>query len=166
MVGVALPREAHVQGGTAALRHVVWRLMSSSVCIGKSTSGWRAGGLLAFMVSAGNADSDRLADGERKAIHMKTHNWAFIVLGCLGLLLQGIGSALAGVGRKDEEVALSVLIIVLGGLAMGIGASFLAAGKGRSLWFGLLGVISPLGLLFLCVLEDRSLKQGAAASAG
>ena len=97
---------------------------------------------------------------------MKTHNWAFIVLGCLGLLLQGIGSALAGVGRKDEEVALSVLIIVLGGLAMGIGGSFLAAGKGRSLWFGLLGVISPLGLLFLCVLEDRSLKQGAAASAG
>lgn len=98
------------------------------------------------------------------AIHMKMHNAAFIVLGCLGLLLQGVGSALFQVrSRSDTAIALGVLVSLLGAIAIGVGGCFLAVGRGRSLWFGLLGVISPLGLLFLCVLEDRSLKQGAAA---
>ena len=86
---------------------------------------------------------------------MKVHDVAFLVLGCLGLLLQGIGTALTGVARQDEQIALGVLVAVLGALCMGVGSSFHAVGKGQSLWFGLLGIISPIGLLFLCVLPDR-----------
>ena len=86
---------------------------------------------------------------------MKVHNVAFLVLGCLGLLLQGIGTALMGVARQDEQMALGVLVAVLGALCMGAGSSFHAVGKGQSLWFGLLGILSPIGLLFLCVLPDR-----------
>jgi len=97
------------------------------------------------------------------AIHMKTHNAAFLVLGCLSLLLQGIGSALIQVRSSGNTACgLGIFVIILGALAMAIGASFLAAGKGRSLRFGLLGLLSPLGLLFLCVLEDRSSGQAAA----
>jgi len=88
---------------------------------------------------------------------MKVHNWTFLVLGCLGLLLQGIGSAMVAASRRDDVQGLGILVSILGALAIGIGGSFLAAGKGRTLWFGVLGVISPLGLLFLCVLQDRSL---------
>ncbi len=98
------------------------------------------------------------------AIHMKTHNAAFLVLGCLSLLLEGVGSVLLASARSsaDDALALGILLTIVGALAMAVGASFLAAGKGRSLLFGLLGLLSPLGLLFLCVLEDRSSGQAAA----
>jgi drug/metabolite transporter (DMT)-like permease len=92
---------------------------------------------------------------------MKVHNWSFLVLGCLGLLLQGIGSALtAAAGRNDTLLWLGILVAVLGAVAIAAGSSFLAIGKGQSPWFGLWGLLSPVGLLFLCVLEDRSPKQG------
>ena len=96
---------------------------------------------------------------------MKVHDWSFLVLGCLGLLLQGIGSALTGTaGSADAQLGLGILVALLGALAIAVGSCFLAVGRGRSLWFGLLGLLSPLGLLFLCVLEDRSSKQGGEAA--
>ena len=91
---------------------------------------------------------------------MKTHNSAFLALGCLGLLLQGIGSALMS-SRSDETIALGVMVALLGALSLGVGGAFLAVGRGPNFWFGLLGLLSPLGLLFLCVLEDRSAPPAA-----
>jgi septal ring-binding cell division protein DamX len=97
--------------------------------------------------------------------NMSVHNWAFVVLGILGLLLLGIGTALyqepsdlnqqyQGASDRNQQT-LGIIVAVLGLYVIGMGAAFHAVGKGRSLWFGLLGLFSPIGLLFLCVLQDR-----------
>jgi drug/metabolite transporter (DMT)-like permease len=87
---------------------------------------------------------------------MKVHHVAFLVLGCLGLLLQGIGTALFSEPGHGDQEAIGILVALLGALCIGLGSSFHAVGKGQSPWFGLLGILSPIGLLFLCVLADRT----------
>jgi hypothetical protein len=95
---------------------------------------------------------------------MKVHNMSFLVLGCLGLVLQGVGSALTTTaGRSDALLASGIVVTVLGALAVALGSSFLAVGKGRSPWYGALGLLTPIGLLFLCVLEDFGAKPGGPA---
>ena len=96
---------------------------------------------------------------------MKVHNWSFLVLGCLGLLLQGVGLALMETAGRDVGVGVGILVSLLGAAALAAGSCFLAVGKGQSPWFGLLGLLAPIGLLFLCVLEDRSPRQGAGTTA-
>ena len=91
---------------------------------------------------------------------MKVHNMSFLVLGCLGLLLQGIGSALTTTaGGSDVQLGLGIVVALIGALSIAIGSAFLAVGKGRSAWYGALGLLTPVGLLFLCVLEDFSPKR-------
>jgi len=91
--------------------------------------------------------------------NLSIHNWAFIVLGCLGLLLQGIGTALIEMHSSADQESLGIFVALLGALVIGIGGCFLAVGKGRRPWIGLWGMLSPLGLLFLCVLQDRRSEQ-------
>jgi hypothetical protein len=110
---------------------------------------------------------------------MKAFRYAFVVLGCVGLLLNGIGLALildsqpdriAHGGYRitylrgsDTELGIGILVTILGPLTLATGCILLAIARGRSWKFGSLGLLAPVGLLFLCVLEDRSLKQSDAA---
>ena len=92
---------------------------------------------------------------------MSVHNLSFLILGFLGLLLQGVGSAMVTVSmserRADETVlGIGVFLLVLGPIVLGAGSAIYAAGKNRTPFFGLLGLVSPLGLLFLAILQDRS----------
>ena len=87
---------------------------------------------------------------------MSVHNLSFIILGFLGLLLQGIGSALLTVARTDAAFGIGVFLLFLGPIVLTAGSAIFAAGKNRTPAFGLLGLISPLGLLFLATLKDRS----------
>ena len=60
--------------------------------------------------------------------------------------------------KKDFSLRISfgLFMGILGVIFMPIGAGFYAKGKNRSLWFCLLGCFSPIGLIILAVLEDRS----------
>ena len=87
---------------------------------------------------------------------MSVHNLSFIILGFLGLLLQGVGSALLTVARSDAAFGIGVFLLILGPLVLMTGSGIYAAGKKRTPAFGLLGLISPLGLLFLAILKDGS----------
>jgi hypothetical protein len=49
-----------------------------------------------------------------------------------------------------------VVLVVLAPVLMAIGGSFYCVGKKRSAFWGLLGLLSPLGLLILAVLADHS----------
>ncbi len=95
---------------------------------------------------------------------MTVHNTSFLVLGIVSLILQGIGAALMGVfegghfHRAPAGYDGGVVLVVLAPVLMAIGGSFYCAGKNRSAFWGLLGLLSPLGLLILAVLEDRSAK--------
>lgn len=96
---------------------------------------------------------------------MTLHNVSFLVLSTLGLLLEGVASGLLATKTRswiDAVEAAFWVTLSLGIIAMGIGCAFFAVGKGRSPWYGLLGVFQPMGLLFLCVLEDRRPTPGAA----
>lgn len=95
---------------------------------------------------------------------MKVYRYAFVVIGCIGLLLNGIGAALiidsqqGGYSHRSSDTALGigVMLAILGPLVVAAGSVFLALGRGRSWKYGLLGLLTPLGLLFLCILEDHS----------
>lgn len=80
----------------------------------------------------------------------------FLVLTCLGLLLAGIARALTDGTPWPKGPGLAACVAVLAFAACAVGGGCLAAGRGRSPAFGLLGLLFPFGLLFLCVLEDRS----------
>ena len=112
---------------------------------------------------------------------MKMTNTVFLVLGVVGLVLIGVSQALVkdsvrnvqslpvgplgvflgreGPGQHQADAAQkasSVIVGLLAHLLVAVGGAFFAVGRNRSPWFGLLGLLTPIGLLFLAVLEDRS----------
>lgn len=98
---------------------------------------------------------------------MHVHNLTFLVFGTAGMLLQTVGIVLLKSAYDDRLrsvhyllVSLGISVLILGGLLLGIGGAFFAVGKNRRPWFGLLGLASPVGLLFLAVLQNRTgMKQ-------
>ncbi len=99
-----------------------------------------------------------------RGIRLSIHNLSFLVLGVVSMVLQGIGNALIVISIDArgplEEVGLGVgiTLAILAPVLMAIGGSIYCAGKNRTAWLGLLGLLSPLGLLFLAVLEDRTVQ--------
>ncbi len=87
---------------------------------------------------------------------MSIHNVSFLILGFVGLLLQGIGTALAVEASSDDVYGIAIFLVLLGPVLLASGSAIYAVGKGRKPIFGLLGIISPLGLLFLAILQDQS----------
>lgn len=94
---------------------------------------------------------------------MNVYRYAFVVMGCIGLLLNGIGMGLITSSQQsgyrlgsDTELAIGALLAILGPIVVAAGSVFLALGRGRSWKYGLLGLLTPVGLLFLCILEDHS----------
>jgi hypothetical protein len=63
-----------------------------------------------------------------------------------------------GTTRQNDSTqrTIGVLIALIAHVLVAVGAGFYAVGKNRSPWFGLLGFFTPIGLLFLCVLKDKS----------
>ena len=89
---------------------------------------------------------------------MTVNNVSFLILGIVGLLIQGFGTALLMISEKsrdDNVFGIAVALVILGPVMLAIGSAMYAAGKGRKPLYGLLGLLSPVGLLFLAVLEDR-----------
>ena len=68
-----------------------------------------------------------------------------------GILLQVAGRMMAE--RGSPEVG---LIVALAGVAIFIwGCGQYAKGKGHSMWFGALGLLSVIGLVILVVMSDK-----------
>ncbi len=69
----------------------------------------------------------------------------------IGILLQVAGRAMAERGMPEVG-----LIIALAGVAIFIwGCGQYAKGKGHSVWFGALGLLSIIGLVILVVMSDK-----------
>lgn len=70
-----------------------------------------------------------------------------------GLLLQIVGSALAKAGFLGWLVGGPAAL--LGSVLLIMGCCFYAKAKGYAWWFGLLGLLSCIGLIVLYVLPDQ-----------
>jgi len=81
-----------------------------------------------------------------------------------GPLERMFGSERGTIRRTDStQRALGIVLGLLAHILVAVGAGSYAVGKGRSPWFGLLGLLTPIGLLFLAVLEDRGVRGRAMA---
>jgi glycerol uptake facilitator-like aquaporin len=91
------------------------------------------------------------------------YNNISLALGVPGLILQIAGNVMMRSGPDKEGVGLLVGIIgtalLMGGLMM------YARAKGRSPAWGLMGLLSIIGLIVLAMLEDRA-PSGKARAAG
>jgi len=56
----------------------------------------------------------------------------------------------------STQKTIGILVALIAHVLIAVGATFFAIGKRRSPWFGLLGLLSPIGLLFLAVLDQDS----------
>jgi hypothetical protein len=71
----------------------------------------------------------------------------------LGLVLQVIGGAVAKAGFLGW--LLGAPVALLGSVLLILGCCFYAKAKGYAWWFGLLGLLSCIGLVVLYVLPDQ-----------
>jgi hypothetical protein len=76
-----------------------------------------------------------------------------------GLLLGVAGLGLQGFGRASDNDAL----LLLGAAALVGGLAFYARMRGRDAWWGLLGLLSIVGLVILYILPKRCHHCGATA---
>ncbi|CAN5831468.1 hypothetical protein BH09VER1_BH09VER1_47510 [soil metagenome] len=83
----------------------------------------------------------------------KKYNRISLLLGVPGILLQFLPSALVEPGHDNDWTSAALL---LGVVLFGTGLSFLAKSKGRSAWWGVLGILSVVGGLIIAILKDRS----------
>ena len=70
-----------------------------------------------------------------------------------GILLQVAGRFL--VARSQGTSIIGVVLLVVGAIFFVWGCMNYAEGKGHSKWFGLLGLLSILGLIILVFLPDH-----------
>jgi len=80
----------------------------------------------------------------------KSKTWTFVVS---GLVLEIIGGVLAKAGFLGG--LLGAPLGALGAVLLIMGCCFYAKAKGYAWWFGLLGLLSCIGLLVLYVLPDQ-----------
>lgn len=83
----------------------------------------------------------------------KKYNRLSLLFGVPGILLQLFPSAF---GAAPNSFAATGTVIFSVGLLI-IGLAFYAKSKNRSGWWGLMGLLSIVGLLVLAILKDRSL---------
>lgn len=75
----------------------------------------------------------------------KNFNRISLIIGLPGLLIQGFGYV------QGSDFATFV-----GGIMFIIGLAYYAKAKGRSAWWGLMGLLSWIGLIVLAFLSDKS----------
>jgi hypothetical protein len=82
----------------------------------------------------------------------------------------GVGAVVGGwLGLEGPSVLhelIQVAVITLGWCLVVWGCAICAKSKGYSAWWGLLGLSSPIGLVVLLVLPDRSKRASRASQGG
>ena len=86
-------------------------------------------------------------DAKRIARRIAKLNRNSLLLGVPGLVLQGVGNAMGGVS--------GTLIGVLGLAMLVAGLTLYARMRGQSPWFGLLGLLSCIGMVVLVLLPKK-----------
>jgi len=84
-----------------------------------------------------------------------------LTVGIPGIILQIAGNVIVNLGSANPEAP--NLAMVLGGAALALvgtvlliaGLSWYAQAKGQSGWWGLMGLLSCIGLLVLALLPDK-----------
>ena len=54
---------------------------------------------------------------------MSIHNVSFLILGFVGLLLQGIGTALAAEASSDDVFGIAIFLVLLGPVLLAAGSA-------------------------------------------
>jgi len=97
----------------------------------------------------------RISEAEAELIRrrIKSLNRQSLALGAPGLVLQGVGNVMHG--------ATGTLIQIAGAALLVVGLSTYARMRGRSPWFGALGLLSCIGIIALALLPKRCHHCGA-----
>jgi hypothetical protein len=82
-----------------------------------------------------------------------------IVLQLLGNVMYRTGGVVAPQGQAETGHPLWLLVALVGTVLLIAGLSFYAKAKGRSPAWGLMGLLSIIGLIVLACLKDRSPQQ-------
>ena len=84
-----------------------------------------------------------------------------LTLGIPGIVLQIAGNIMVNVGGVNATqpntpiILLGVVVALTGTVLLIMGLSMYAKAKGQSGWWGLMGLLSCLGLIVLAVLPDK-----------
>lgn len=100
-------------------------------------------------------------DAEVIRADIKSKNLLSFVFGVPGLVLQGVGSSMA---RSGVDAGLGLLLQLAGGCLLIIGLGFYARMKGRNGAWGILGLLSCLGILILAFIGKGCRKCGTIGS--
>lgn len=82
-------------------------------------------------------------------------NRTSLLWGVPGLVLQILGNLLAGLGKASLDTPLAFLSVVAGTGLLLVGLAYYARAKGHSPWWGLVGLLSCIGVVALALLPDR-----------
>lgn len=84
---------------------------------------------------------------------LAAENRKSLMIGVPGIILQIGGNIIT---RTNEDLALvGLLLLVLGSVLLCVGLGFYAKAKGHHPAFGLLGLLSILGLIILALMPDK-----------
>ncbi len=84
---------------------------------------------------------------------IKRYNNLSLALGIPGLLMQIAGRF---VGNTPQQLLLGALVQLVGTVLLIVGLAFYAKAKGRSAAWGLMGLLSIIGLIVLALLKDEA----------
>jgi len=85
-----------------------------------------------------------------------SENRKSLMFGVPGIVLQIAGNVKM---RSEPEDALGLVLALVGTVLLIVGLAFYAKAKGRSPAWGLMGLLSIIGLIVLALLKDHAVAQ-------
>ena len=85
----------------------------------------------------------------------KELNKKSLMLGIPGILLQIVGRVIMTTQGEGAMSLVGVVVALVGTVMLIAGLSWYARAKGHSGWWGLMGLLSIIGLIILAVLPDK-----------
>jgi hypothetical protein len=98
------------------------------------------------------------AKADEIARRIRKLNGISFLFGVPGLLLQSYGNMMRGAGGPGAVTGAPIML--LGTALLIVGLTFYARMRGQSPWFGLVGLLSCIGLIILVVLPKKCLGCG------